>query len=329
LEKILWPHDLAVFYPYELSLPLWEIILSGAIIIIITLSVLYYIRKQPFLFVGWFWYLGTLIPVIGLVQVGSQVMADRYTYLPSIGIAIMLAWCVPFFIKNEDKCKNVLFPLAAAFLVILSVLTWQQCGYWKSNTELWTHNLKITRNNWLAHNNIACHLKHEGKINEALYHYNEAIRINPYYADAYNNRGVVYYNRGQYQHAIEDYSKAIRIKPNYTNAYFNRGVVYGGLGQYQLSIEDFNEVIRLEPNYAEAYNNRGFTYFKIGQYQRAIVDYNSAITHNPGYADAYCNRAVIYLIRGNKELGCSDAQKAHDLGNCKTLEAARDRGYCQ
>jgi hypothetical protein len=136
LEKTLWPVNLAVFYPYEFRFSLWKVSISSFIIITITVVVVYNIKKLPFSLVGWLWYLGTLVPVIGLVQFGRQAMADRYTYMPSIGISVMLAYGIPSLIKSEDMRKKILFPVSIVFLVIMSVLTWKQCGYWKNSTEL-------------------------------------------------------------------------------------------------------------------------------------------------------------------------------------------------
>ena len=295
LKKFFWPVDLAVFYPYELSLPLGKILISGLILILITAAVLYYIKKQPFLFTGWFWYLGTLIPVIGLVQVGRQAMADRHTYLPSIGIAIMLAWGIPSLIKSEETRKKILFPAAIAALAILSVLTWQQCGYWKNSITLFNHALQVTKDNYLVHNHLGLTLFIEGKTEEAIYHYNEAIRIKPKYFDAYFNRGIANFKLGKYQMTIEDLNKAIRLIPDYINAYYNRGVTYSYLGQHQLAIENYNVAIRLKPDYAAAYNNRAFA----------------------------------YLNQGDKISGCSDAKKACAMRVCLTLEAAKVKGYCR
>jgi tetratricopeptide (TPR) repeat protein len=217
LRKTLLPVDLAVFYPYEHSFPLWEILLSCFILIGITIVVIYVVRKLPFLFVGWFWYLGTLIPVIGLVQVGKQALADRYTYLPSIGIAIMLAWGIPLLFQHEYIRKNILFPAGIACLTILAILTWQQCGYWKNNPALFNHALHVTKDNYLAH----------------------------------NARGITYGELGQYQMAIEDFNKAISLKQDYADAYFNRGYAYTKLGQYQRAIKDYDEVIHLKPDNEE------------------------------------------------------------------------------
>ena len=295
LGKIFLPLDLAVYYPYENSLPLWQLSASLLILAGITIAVLYAMKKMPFLFVGWFWYLGTLIPMIGLVQVGLQSMADRYTYLPSIGIAVGLAWGLPLLLPRKDLRKKILLPAGAATLAFLSVLTWQQCGYWKDSMELFDHALLVTKNNDLAH----------------------------------NNRGSAHAELGQYQLALEDFNRAIVLNPDYVKAYNNRGIVYGNLGQYQSAIGDFNNTVRLKPDYAEAYYSRGVIYARLGLYQLAIGDYSRVISLNPGYAAAYNNRGNAYLAIGEEKQGCPDAQKACALGACRSLEWAQSRGICR
>lgn len=329
LGKIFWPVNLAVFYPYEYSLPLWEVLISGIILILITLAVFCYIRKLPFLFVGWFWYLGTFIPVIGLVQISTFAMADRFTYLPSIGIAIMLAWGIQYLIKSEDLRKKILFPIGIAVLFILLVLTWRQCGYWKNSITLHSHALQVIKDNDFSRNGLCNALIKEGKFEEAISHCNEAIRMDPYYKHAYDNRGDAYFKLGRHQLAIEDFSKAISLKPDGAETFNNRGNSYNELGQYQRAIEDYNDAIRLKPNYAKAYYNRGNAYVKLGQYRRALEDYDKAIIYKPDYSDAYNNRAFVHLNLGNIKFGCIDAQKSCELGDCKLLEAAKVKGYCR
>ncbi len=360
LEKIFWPVNLAVFYPYELF-PLWKVLISGFILIVITAVVLYYIKKQPFLFVGWFWYLGTLIPVIGLVQVGTQSMADRYTYLPSIGIAIMLVWFIPLLFKREDIRKRILIPVAIAVLAFLTVLTWQQCGYWKNSVELFNHALQVTKNNYLAHNNLGIALDEKGMTIEAIDHYSEALSIRPDYGPACFNRGnayaalalkqqivndssktmreephykIGYGERGDindklslYRQTIKDLSKAISTRPN-ASAYNNRGIMYGKVNQYQRAIDDFSMAIILDHHYYKGHNNRGFAYAKLGQYQHAIEDYNKAISLKPDYVSAYKNRAFVYFVQGENKLYCIDAKKACELGDCRMLELSQE-GACR
>jgi tetratricopeptide (TPR) repeat protein len=362
LAKIFWPHDLSVLYPFSVQIPIWQVIGASLLIILISAAVVIWVRNIPYLFVGWLWYAIIIAPVIGIIQVGNQVMADRYTYLPLIGVSIMLAWGIPYLIKKEELRKKILFPAAIVFLAIMSFLTWQQCGYWKNSKEICGHTLQVTKDNYVAHINLGSILFDEGKTEEAILHYNEAIRIKPNlilsydkrgvayaklgrhqqafedfnkaillrpdYADAYYNRGTLYHNLGRYQPAIDDLSEAIRLKPDNLLAYFNRGGAYINLGQYHPAIEDLSKVISLDPASFDAYNNRGFIHLKLGQYQQALEDYSKAIILKPDYADAYNNRAFVYLITKNTESGCRDAQKACELGNCATLQVAKGNGVC-
>jgi hypothetical protein len=294
LEKTFWPHNLAVVYPFSDQLPVWQVMGTTLLIIVISAAVIVTVKRLPYLFVGWLWYAITTLPIIGIIQVGDP-MADRYIYLPSIGIAIMLAWGVPSFIKSEEIRKKILFPAGIAVLVILAVLTRQQCGYWKNSITLFNHVLQVTKDNYLAH----------------------------------NARGVIYAKFGQYQRAIEDFNEAIRLQPVYANAYYNRGLAYIELGQYQRAIEDFSETIRLQPVYADSYFYRGNAYSKLSQHQHAFEDYSEVIRLDPNHGEAYNNRGVAYFTQGNKELGCRDAQKACKLGKCKVLEIAKGKGYCR
>lgn len=324
LGKIFWPVNLAVFYPYEFSFPLWKILISGLVLTVITIVVLCYIRKLPFLFAGWFWYLGTLVPVIGLIQVGDQAIADRYTYLPSIGIAIMLAWLISHLIK-EDIYKKLLLPATIAGIAILAILTWKQCGYWKNSIELYSHTLETTKNNYIAHNNIGLALAEERRFDEAIANYNEAIRILPVYYSAYNNRGLAYDAAGQYQQAIESYNQAIRIRPDDFAAYVNRGNTYTSMEQYQSAIQDFNTAIRLQPGCIQAYSNIGNIYIKLGQYQSAIENFNTAIRQKPDIAYFYIWRGNVYFDLNQYQSAYNDFSKAIQL-NPNSADAYSNRG---
>ena len=295
IGKMMWPANLAVFYPYPKSLVTWQVLGSAFLLIAITLVIVWKAKKFPYLATGWLWYLGTLVPVIGIVQVGNQAMADRYTYIPMIGLFIMVAWAIPSLIKGDETRKKILFPIGITCIILLAVLTWQQCGYWKNSVTLYNHALQATKDNYLAHNNLGVTLVAEGKTEKAIYHYNKAILIKPDYVEAYTNRGNAYFRLGQNQRAIEDYNEAIRLKADYVEAYTNRGSAYFGLGQHQRAIEDYNEAIRLKPDYVEAYTNRGLAHF---------------------------------IMRNNK-LCCLDMQKVCALGNCRLLEDAKRRGICR
>ncbi|MGD0277968.1 MAG: tetratricopeptide repeat protein [Smithella sp.] len=297
LAKTFMPSDMAYYYPFSDQLPVWHVFGAALVIIVISAAVIVTAKRLPYLFVGWLWYATTILPVIGIIQVSLVMpysMADRYHYLPSIGLAVMLAWGIPLLINSEDIRKKILFPASIAALSIMAVLTWRQCGYWRDSASLFSHALQVTKDNYLAHNSLGSALFKNGKIEEAMYHYNEAIRLNPDGADFYNNRGICYFGLDKPQSAVEDYNKAIILNPNFADAYYNRGVAYVKLGRQKSAFDDFNEAIRLKPDSADAYNNR----------------------------------AIISLNQGNIETGCHDAQKSCLLGDCKLLEAAKGRGYC-
>ena len=329
LEKTFWPHNMAIFYPFPAQIPAEQVVGASLLILVISVAVIVMMKRQPYLFVGFLWYAITIAPVIGIIQISDYAMADHYHYLPSIGIVIMLTWGIPHLIKNVETRKKILFPAGIAILAILSVLTWQQCGYWKNSITLFSHALKVTKDNYLVFDNRGAAYASLGQYQQAIEDYNKAIRSKPDDSLAYNNRGAAYANLGQYQQAIENYNKAIILKPDYVEAYNNRGTAYANLGRYQQAIEDYNEANRLNSDDADLFYNRGTAYAKLGQYQRAIEDYNEAIILKPDNAGAYINRGLAYFIQGNSSLGCSDAQKACELGDCKLLENIKGKGYCR
>ncbi|KQC05967.1 MAG: hypothetical protein APR62_08845 [Smithella sp. SDB] len=309
LGKTFWPYDLAVIYPFVEQIPLWHVLKATLLIIVISTAVITMAKRLPYLLMGWIWYLVTILPVIGIIQINSQAMADRYTYLPLIGISIMLAWGIPLLFSGEDLRKKILLPPGIASVAILAILTWHQCGYWENNTKLLNHNLHSTKNNFLAHNNLGAVLFKEGKIEESIDHYNEAIRVKQNIAVTYYNRGNAYNKLGQYQRAIEDFNEAIRQKPDYAEAYYNIGTIYAALGRYQLAIDNYNQAVNIKPDYAEAYYNRGNSYAGLNQYSLAIADYNNTIGLSPNDAEAYYNRGTIYAALGRYQLAIEDFKK--------------------
>ena len=328
LEKTFWPHDLAVIYPFSEQLPLWQVAGATLLILVISAAVIVAVKRLPYLFTGWLWYFVTILPVIGIIQVGDP-MADRYIYLPSIGIYMMLAWGVPSLIKNEEIRKKILFPAAIAILAILAVSTWRQCGYWENSASLFNHALQVTKDNYLAYNARGVIYAKSGRYQSAIEDFGETIRLQPAYANAYYNRGLAYANSGQYEHAIRDYNETSKLQPGFADIYFFRGTAYGELGQYQPAIESYNEAIRLRPDYIFAYYNRGVAYGKLHQFQRSVNDFNETIRLKQDYADAYNGRGIAYLSLGDKKLGCPDARKACELGNCRALELAIGKGDCR
>jgi protein O-mannosyl-transferase len=326
LGKTFWPHDLSILYPFSNHLSLGQVLGAVLLIFFISLAVIAAAKRSPYFLVGWLWYAITILPVIGIIQVGNEAMADRYTYLPSIGIFVMLAWGIPMFFPREEMRKKILFPLGIMVLALMAVLTWNQCHYWKNSVVLFNHALQVTKNNYLASDCMGIVMYDAEKNQQAIDYYTQTIRMKPDFTGGYIGRGITYCKIGQYQPSIKDYNEAIRLDNNYADAYHNRGVVYDKLGQYQEAIEDYSKAISLQPHYFEFYNSRGITYYKLGQYQRAIDDFNKAIHMEPNFAEAINNRGFAYFKQGDNKLGLHDAQKACELGTCKALEWAKSDG---
>ena len=227
LAKTFWPYGLAILYPFNADIPAWQVLGAVLIILAMTVFTLLKIRHLPFLLVGWFWLAITIAPVLGIIQISLSTpyaMADRYHYLPSIGIAVMIAWGLPHLFAHRNALKKILFSAGIIFIVSMSILTWKQCSRWFNTVTLFSHTLKITENNYVAHNNLGLTLYKAGRINDAILHYNKAIAIKPDYAIAYNNRGNVYSQLKRHSNALEDLNEAIRLRPDLADAYVFRKI---------------------------------------------------------------------------------------------------------
>jgi tetratricopeptide (TPR) repeat protein len=331
--KMVYPSRLAVLYPHPGdNLPVWQPVVSFLIIAMVSVGVIYTARRYRYLTVGWFWYLGTLVPVIGLIQIGSQAMADRYTYLPSIGIFIIVAWSVA---ELTTKCsfRNLALGVTAGIvLVSLSICTLIQLCYWRNTLTLYEHTLKVTENNYIIHNNYGCSLDENGKLDQAIKNFNEALRIkpnyvaalinlgvamkkkgkiteaiekwervlelNPYNPSAHSNLGLVMAQQGKYNEAIKHFNDALQAKPNFPGVHYILGIIYDKMGNYDMAIQNYNNVIRLEPSNLDARFNLALTCTKMGRYDSAIQNYNDILQINPNHAGAINNLGMILKEQG-------------------------------
>ena len=290
LEKMVWPSSLAIFYPHAASthaaIPMWEI--AGAILLIGGLSFLAFWegQRRPYITVGWLWYLGTLVPVIGLVQVGYQAMADRYTYVPLVGVFIAIAWGIPNLFSKIRFRNLALGVLGGAIVAVLSVAAWSQVSYWRNDVTLFSRALTVTQDNWLAWNNLGAAYDRLGQPEQAIVRYREALRIRPGYVDAWNNLGAAYHKLGQPQKAIIYYEEALRIKPDYTKAWNNLGAAYYQLGQPEQAIMYYRRALETNPDYADAWYNLGLAYAKNGQLHQAIDCFREALRIKPDFKEA-------------------------------------------
>ncbi len=292
IGKTVWPNDLAVFYPHPGLLPTWQVFGAAFLLIAITITVIRAVKRFQYLAVGWLWYVGTLVPVVGIVQVGEQARADRYTYLPLIGLFIMATWGIPELLKNWRYRKEALFASSTVVLLSLWIVTWSQVGYWHNSITLFEHAMKVTDNNYIA----------------------------------YYSRGHAYTILGNYRQAIEDYDKAIEIHPVYEEAYFSRGSVYAILGNHKRAIEDFDKAIEIYPTNADPYVNRGNAFSRLGNNKRAIEDFDKAIEIKPKFAEAYFNRGHAYWQFGNKQQAFEDLKTAARLGYKEAQDILKSAG---
>jgi protein O-mannosyl-transferase len=254
LVKAFWPFDLAIFYPHPGLLPISMTAVSLVILILISFWAVMSIKNYPWFFTGWFWYAGTLVPVIGIVQVGSQAMADRYTYIPSIGIFIIISHGISILIS---KCTNrsAIAILSFSALIIFTAITWNQAGYFKNSTTLFRHALDITSDNAIAHNNYGEALVKNGMLRKAARHFREATRIDPYSDIAHNNIGNVLAKLGEENKAELHYRKAIQLNPEYADAYNNLGTLMYSKKKVREAIKCFQAAINLDPeSYAARHN---------------------------------------------------------------------------
>jgi tetratricopeptide (TPR) repeat protein len=274
IGKLVWPSNLAVFYPFDAEGFLFRRAMLCALLLVgISFLVICFGRKQKYLPVGWFWFVGTLVPVIGLVQVGGQALANRYTYISYIGLFIMIAWGLPELLSKWPYRKIALGLSMVIVLTILGICAHQQVSYWNNGTSLFTHAIKVTQDNYFAHYGLGISYKNLGCHQDAIESYKQAIKIRPDYDEAYNDLGISYFILGRYQDAIEAYKQAIRINPDLAKAYNNLGNACLFLKRYQDAIEAYKQAIGIKPDLAEAYYNLGVAYLATGDNGSALEEY--------------------------------------------------------
>jgi hypothetical protein len=275
-----WPRSLAFFYPHPVTvhadIPSWQIVGSLLLIVGISFLALRQGRYRPYLAVGWLWYLGTLLPVIGLAQVGTQAMADRYTYIPLVGIFIAVAWGLPELLPRRGFRRLALGGTGGAMILVLGIAAWIQTGYWQNSITLCTHALEVTEKNWEAWTVLGLTYGKLGHTQQAIGYFREAIRIRPNYFDPWFNLGVLHEKLGQSQQAIEHYRVAVRINPGHAEAWNNLGSSYGRLGQTGQAMDHFRRAVQIRPDYAEAWYNLGVAYSILGQTRQAEESFREA-----------------------------------------------------
>jgi protein O-mannosyl-transferase len=311
LGQWFYPANLAVFYPHPGSgLPGWKIIAAVLLLAAISGAALVWRRRHPYLPVGWLWYLGMLLPVIGLVQVGEQAMADRYTYLPQIGLCLALTWGLKVLTRRWPLRRWSCGAAAAFVVAALMVCTWHQTSFWRDRVTLWTRAAACTTRNRVAHNNLGIVLAGKGRVDEAIGHFHQALAIDPNCAEPQNNLGVVLAGQGRFDEAIRHYREAVRIKPDYVEAHYNLGVALAGRGQFEEAARHYRAALKTEPNHATAHNDLGVALAGLGRVEEAMGHYRQALKINADYAEAHYNLGNALLGGGQVDEAVAEYRKA-------------------
>jgi tetratricopeptide (TPR) repeat protein len=334
--KTLWPTHLAVFYPYpDNTLSIWVVILAVALLLAITVSAIVFRHKRPYVFTGWFWYLVMLVPVIGLVQIGEQGHADRYTYLPHIGLFLLVVWFTDDLIAVCEPRPR--FATVAAAIIILA-LTWSasiQASYWRNSDTLWTHALGVTSDNDFAHNNLGYLCAENGELDKAVAHFEAALSIRSRKADPHYNAGSAFVQinladalarKGQSDEALVHYKEAIRLEPNYANAYYNRGNVLFAKGRTDEAMADWEKTLQIQPNDADAHTCIGNALLRQGSFKEAIAHYEKASALAPG--DPHSRNNIAWVLATSSDTSIRDGVKAVELAQeAVQLSGGRDPNF--
>jgi tetratricopeptide (TPR) repeat protein len=255
---------------------------AGLILATMTLAILCLSTKAPYLTVGWLWYLGTLVPVIGILQAGLwPAMADRWAYIPLIGIYIIIAWGSVDLISRLRIQRPVLVSLVAAVLCFFTVTSWLQVRHWRNSTTLFRHALTVTGPNPVALNNLGNTFLGQGQTQEAIARFTTAIELNPRHARALNNLGVALAKKGDPKAAVAYYRKALQVIPAYAEAHNNLGAALRSQGKYAAAIAHYTRALQIKPRYDAAHYNLGLTYLHAGRISLAVRHFRKALVLNP------------------------------------------------
>ena len=296
LRDMIEPFRLGLFYPFPDAIPFSVAALAGATILAITLFVLQQRNKQPWLMVGWLWYLVALLPVIGIIRIGLQARADRYTYVSLEGIGIAVIWGITSLLRGSRRSQALGILCGAALVSALMAASYRQVHYWRNSITLFEHTLAVTRNNYIAHNNLGLALINEGRLAEAIAQCRLSLKINPRCAETYVNLGLSFTQQGDLQLAVLNYRIALELKPDFSVAHNNLGMILDKQGNAADAIKHYTLAIKNSPGYAEAYNNMGNALLNLNKPAEARDQFLLALQINPAYAEAHNNLGNAFTI---------------------------------
>jgi tetratricopeptide (TPR) repeat protein len=301
LWQMIHPSGLACVYPNPTNyLPLWQV--AGALGLLLAISgAVFALRKErSYLVIGWLWYVGMMVPVIGMVQISYYAHADRYTYLPQIGLYLLVTWTAADLCAGWRHRREVLGGLSTVILAALIFCAHTQVSYWRNNESLWTHTLACTSDNAVAHYNLGNDLLQKGRVDEAIAQYQKALQIKPDKEEACNNLGNALLQKGSVDEAIAYYQKTLQINPEFAEAHYNLANALLQKGSVNEAIAHFQTALQINPDYADAHNNLGYALIQNGSVDKAIAHFQKALQINPDYADARNNLSnALIQIRVN------------------------------
>src|SRR5437588_8699944 len=303
VRQTFWPARLAVFYPFPNNpLSIWKVTLASAFLLTVSAVALFVRKKRPYVLTGWFWYVGMLVPVIGIVQIGEQGHADRYTYLPHIGLFLLIVWGAADLANTWHLRREYLWLAATITIAVLSYRAAVQTSFWKNSERLWDHTLSVTSNNDFAHNNLGfLHLR-RGELDKAISHFETALKIRSGKSQTRYNLGtaLVHMNlanalarQGEPEEAIVQYEEAVKLRPVYGDAYYNFGSVLFRQGRIDDAIAQWQKALAIQPNDAEAHTSLGNAFQQKGWPEKAIVQYQKAVEIDPREVNAHNNMAWV------------------------------------
>lgn len=348
--KTFYPLKLALLYPFPHTIPMWQSMGSALIILLITYLSVKTIKVRPYFFVGWMWYLGTLIPVIGIVQIGRQAMADRYTYIPLIGIFLIIIWWISDCSSSWKYRKLYLTSLSIIVNAFLFFITWNQIGIWKNSVTLFEHTLSITSGNYIIHNNLGYVLREKGKNREAEDHFRQAIDIQPNYMEAHVNLAISLDKKGEFNDAVSHYLTAIAIQPDNPEIHKFLADLFLRHGDDLNAFHHYRKVLELSPEYGEIYirlgnilykqkkiegavhyylqalnfknnrlqllelhNNLGNAYYQQGKLDKAVFHYKKVLGINAKQVETLNNLGAALIMRRDIDEGITCFKKALEI----------------
>jgi tetratricopeptide (TPR) repeat protein len=314
LRQTIWPSGLAFFYPHPAFVAperLAGLAVGGAALLVVALTsaAIALRRSRPYVVVGWLWFLVTLAPVIGLVQVGRQAHADRYTYLPTVGLIIAAVWSVDSLLRGR-RVRAVTAAAGLAVVAVLCGMTRARVAVWGDPHDLYGEALENTARNYVAHNNLGALLSREGRLEEAERQLEASLAIVPAYQSAHDNLGIVLMKRGRVDEAIGHFEAAVAASPEDAKIRYNLGTALVTAGRLDEALHALDEAIRLRPDFAQAHFNRAMTLRRLGRAEEALRAFDLAIRYRPDRAESWANRGFLLATLGRTDEAASDLRRA-------------------